>query len=139
MTSASKKPSIVVPLFQEDDALSGMPSFAKQMLEEKFNVLLERDLKQNPSLETEVQGICLMPSKATELLDPERLDRLKNLKVFSSVSSSHSCRILFRIGITPGVLNDGTAEMAIALILASARDFRRGLCFFVLVRQLRYM
>ena len=90
MTSASKKPSIVVPLFQEDDALSGMPSFAKQMLEEKFNVLLERDLKQNPALESEVQGICLMPSIATQLLDPERLDRLKNLKVFSSVSAGYN-------------------------------------------------
>ena len=86
----STKPTVIIPMFVEDNSMWGFPDFSKSILTDKFKVIVERDLQQNSSLEHEVQGLCLMPGIPTELLKIETLERFKNLKVVSSVSAGYN-------------------------------------------------
>ena len=98
-------------------------------LQEHFNVLLKNDLKADKDRK-DVAALIVYPSIR---VDADLMDTLPNLRVISSHSVGYNHIDIeaakkrgIRIGITPNVLNNSTAEVALTLMLACARRVVEG-------------
>ena len=124
MAASSKKP--IICLYMKSD----IPSEQMQLLEEHFIVITEQDKNLCSKYKNDV--IAIVPF-AGSLVSDEILEKYPNLRIISnnSVGYDHidlhaAAKRGIRVGNTPLVLNEATAEIAISLILSTARRIVEG-------------
>ena len=111
-----------------------MPSILMTRLEGRFDVdVWDREVPMPRSvLLQRAAGCAAILSMLSDRIDAEVMDAAgENLKVlsnyavgFNNIDIDEACRRGIRVGHTPDVLTDATADVAVGLMLATARQFR---------------
>ena len=103
------------------------PEELQALINDQFNVIKEDELEK---YEDDVSAILV---HVRPQITKELLDRLKSLKVIGNCAVGYNnidlaaCRERgIRVGYTPDILNDSTADMAVALLLSVARRVVEG-------------
>lgn len=111
-----------------------MPSIALTRLDGQFDVeVWDHDVPMPRSLLLQrAAGCAAILSMLSDRIDGEVMDAAgETLKVisnyavgFNNIDVDEACRRGIRVGHTPDVLTDATADIAVGLMLATARQFR---------------
>ena len=129
--SSQKKASVLLHADFIDDPPLGYNQDALDLIREHFNIVWLKDVERDPALGKQVEGIFLKPGRHVKILD--RLDCFPNAKVlvnngvgYDHVPVKRLAERGIRVGNTPRVLAESVADMAMCLLLASARDLLQG-------------
>lgn len=109
---------------------TGLPAELQALIDDAFRVVWPNDLASDPDLRKKVQGVLVIKRPS---ITAEFLESMPALKVLGNHGVGYDripvalCRERgVRVGTTPGVLSDTTADMAFALLLAAARRVVEG-------------
>ena len=129
--SSQKKASVLLHADFIDDPPLGYNKDALDLISEHFNIVWLKEVERDPALGKQVEGIFLKPGRHVKILD--RLDCFPNAKVlvnngvgYDHVPVKRLADRGIRVGNTPRVLAESVADMAMCLLLASARDLLQG-------------
>jgi len=125
----SSLPLALTHRFSDEDAL---PTNFKNEIEKHFT-LLPFDVYVKNTAKFDKDIVAIFPWFAQPEVTSEMLDRMPSLKVVATISVGYNHLDIpmirsknIRVGNTPGVLDDATAEQAITLMLAAARNTVKG-------------
>lgn len=126
---AHEKP---LALFSHTGALGGHIEESVELMEQDFKLVTHKEFLQNPSLYSDkIQVIFSLANKPEAV--PELLSLLPNLKLIANhgvgvdhFDVPHLKKMGVKVSNTPHVVSTATADMAMGLLLASARRIVEG-------------
>lgn len=128
-TMSQAKATIFIP---DDRFYKGIPAL-EEAIHNRVNVVNCSDIENNPDLAAKLRVACWNGHFSSPIKDYLAAGKLPNLElvVMNGVGYNHMPFDLLkqkgvRVTNTPGVLADATAEMAMTLMLASARQLVKG-------------
>ena len=132
---AERKPLVWCYEFERDVPYIGLTEEAEAVLRNHFDLITPSLLKEQPERIHDVEGVALGPGgvAASPLI---QLEKLTSLRVVANwgVGLNHLAHLFpalkekgVKLGYTPHAVTKGTADMAMALLLSSARNILSGL------------